>query len=140
MLTSASMNLVVGPAAWTMARMAAMILALQICYNVWSCLVEAMGVLPVAPFWRRYFTQGHRAATVQPWGCPVLPCPTGFTLTLFFWVVKRRLKIGSCACARTGRVRVERLPPEEELDVLEAERVVNCVSSSLEIFSHPEEE
>ena len=49
-------------------------------------------------------------------------------------------KIGSCACAQTGKGCVEGLLTKEELDFLDSERVVGFVGSSLAIFSRTEEE
>ena len=49
-------------------------------------------------------------------------------------------KSAFCACVQTGGARVEWLIPKEEMDVLEAERLVDIFSTQLAIFSRTEKE
>ena len=84
-----------------------------------------------------FSTQGRRQTT---FGVPCPTVPNRFSFDPFLLGLRDNTeKIYSCACVRTGRGRVERLVPEEELDVIYVERVVGCVSDSLAIFSRMEE-
>ena len=76
-------------------------------------------------------TQGRHQKTLG------VPCPTMPNIFPFDPIILGRKeendKTGSCACVWTGGGRVERLPPKEEFDVLDAERVVGCVIAYLTI-------
>ena len=90
-LMSASANLIAGPAAWTMALMAAVMSSPRICCHLMAFLKLERGVSLVAPWRQRYANWRCMAATEHPWGWPVRPCPIDLPLMTFFWVLKRRL-------------------------------------------------
>ena len=67
----------------TMAQMDVMISVLRMVAHLSLWCTGAIGVVPVAPWRRRYVTRKRRVATGQPWECPVRPWPIYPPLTPF---------------------------------------------------------
>ena len=83
-LTSCYVKHMVGLAARTTVRMAAVLLVLQIMNHLSLWHTAVRGVVLVASLRRMYLMRRRSTATVQPWGWPVWPWLMDSPLTPFF--------------------------------------------------------
>ena len=113
-LMSSKVKPIDGPAYFTMALMAAVMLSPWICLHLLPFLKIEICVLPVARWHHRYATRRRMAATGHSWGWLVWPCPINAPLTPLLRVVNKNgggcaetTFVGPSLCRRVIGVRVD---------------------------------